>query len=261
MDRASIIGVVLGVSALIGGTVLEGGSVSFILQPTAALIVFGGTLGATLLSSSFCDVLLAVRSLKETFLGSNSLPFSEYIDRIVALSQVSRREGLVAIEPHLDDIEDPFFRRTLTLAVDGFNPRLLRDTMEEETATFEELRIRQSRVFETAGGFAPTIGIIGAVIGLIHVMQNLSEPARLGEGIAVAFVATIYGVGSANLLFLPISKKLKNRLTKEVQLRRLIVEGAAGIQAGMHPQYLREKLLAFVDDEERTRGMHGRAYR
>ncbi|NOZ26207.1 MAG: flagellar motor protein [Nitrospirae bacterium] len=250
MEKASLIGLMLGASALVGGTLLEGGDVAFILQPAAAVIVFGGTLGATLLSFTLRDVLFALGSLKEVFLKNEDPPYADCIEQIISLAHLSRKKGLVAIEPRLVDIEDPFFRKTLSLAIDGISPKLLRETLEEENATFEDVRLRQSRVFETAGGFAPTIGIIGAVIGLIHVMQNLSEPASLGQGIAVAFVATVYGVGAANLLLLPISKKLKNNLMKELKFRTMIVEAVVGIQSGVNPHYLKEKLLAFVEKEE-----------
>ncbi|VAX27379.1 Flagellar motor rotation protein MotA [hydrothermal vent metagenome] len=247
MEKSSLIGIALGASALVGGTLLEGGNITFILQPAAALIVFGGTLGATLLSFTLRDVLLALGSLKDVFFEQESTSYDACINQIVSLSHLSRKKGLVAIEPRLVDINDPFLRKTLSLAIDGISPRLLRETLEEEILTFEDARLRQSRVFETAGGFAPTIGIIGAVIGLIHVMQNLSEPAKLGQGIAVAFVATVYGVGVANLLLLPISKKLKNSLMKELKFRTMIVEAVIGIQSGINPHYLREKLLAFVE--------------
>lgn len=247
MEKASLIGIMLGASALVGGTLLEGGSITFILQPAAALIVFGGTLGATLLSFTLQDVLFALGSLKDVFFKNEAPAYAACINQIVSLAHLSRKKGLVAIEPHLVEINDPFFRKTLSLAIDGISPGLLRETLEEENITFEDTRLRQSRVFETAGGFAPTIGIIGAVIGLIQVMQNLSEPAKLGQGIAVAFVATVYGVGVANLLLLPISKKLKNNLMKEVKFRAMIVEAVIGIQSGINPHYLRDKLLAFIE--------------
>ncbi|HEB76361.1 MAG TPA: flagellar motor protein [Nitrospirae bacterium] len=250
MEKASLIGIALGVSALVGGTLLEGGDVAFILQPAAAVIVFGGTLGATLLSFRFRDVVLAIGSLREVFLKNEDPLYDTCIDQVVSLAHLSRKKGLVAIESRLVDIEDPFLRKSLSLAIDGVSPRLLRETLEEEIATFEDTRLRQSRVFETAGGFAPTIGIIGAVIGLIHVMQNLSEPSSLGQGIAVAFVATVYGVGAANLLLLPISKKLKNNLVRELKFRSMVVEAVIGIQSGVNPHYLKEKLFAFVEREE-----------
>ncbi len=247
MEKASLIGMVLGVSALVGGTLLEGGNLTFILQPAAALIVFGGTLGATLLSFSLRDVRQALGSLREVFIESDERRHEEYIDEIVSLAHLSRRKGLVALESRLADIRDPFFRKTLSLAVDGISPNLLRETLEVENVTFEDERLKQSRVFETAGGFAPTIGIIGAVIGLIQVMQNLSDPSRLGQGIAVAFVATVYGVGAANLLLLPVSKKIRNNLRREINFRTMIVEAVIGIQTGINPHYLREKLLAFTE--------------
>ncbi|GBE02436.1 chemotaxis protein PomA [bacterium BMS3Bbin06] len=248
MDRASLIGLFLGIAAVAGGTLLEGGDLGFILQPAAAAIVFGGTLGATLLSYSLPDIKTAFFSLGDVFFDRDA-DSHYYINQLVHLSNISRKKGLVAIEPYLSGIEDPFFRNTLALAVDGIGQRLLRETVEEEIFTYEGRRLKQSRVYETAGGFAPTIGIIGAVIGLIHVMQNLSEPSRLGEGIAVAFVSTVYGVGIANLFLLPISKKIRNRMNREILIKRLVLEGVSGIQSGLHPAYLKERLLSFIEKD------------
>lgn len=245
MDRASIIGIALGIGALIGGDMLEGGSVRSILQPTAAVIVFGGTLGAVLLSFSLRDVIKAAAALKTVFFEARRRP-EEVIDEIVRYASISRKSGFMAIESELLRAGDPFLRKALRLAVDGMSLNVLRDTLEQELSTFEEEEKRAAKVFETAGGFAPTIGIIGAVLGLIHVMENLSDPARLGSGIAVAFVATVYGVGSANLLFLPIAKKIQNRLSQETAAKEMIIEGISGIQSGVNPYYLSERLKAFV---------------
>lgn len=245
MDRASIIGIALGIGAVIGGDMLEGGSVGSILQPTAAVIVFGGTLGAVLLSFSLRDVIKAAAALKTVFFESGRRP-EEVIDEIVRYASISRKSGFMAIESELPRAGDPFLRKALRLAVDGMSSKVLRETLEQELSTFEEEERRAAKVFETAGGFAPTIGIIGAVFGLIHVMENLSDPAKLGSGIAVAFVATVYGVGSANLLFLPIAKKIQNRLSQETAAKEMIIEGIWGIQSGVNPYYLGERLKAFV---------------
>jgi chemotaxis protein MotA len=163
-----------------------------------------------------------------------------------------RRKGLIALEPEISKIKDYFLRKALKLAVDGMGPKILKEAMEQENLTYEEERRRIARVFETAGGFAPTIGIIGAVLGLIQVMENLSDPSRLGSGIAVAFVATIYGVGSANLILLPISKKLLNKLNHELSVREIVLEGVVGIQSGINPYYLEESLRVFIE-RDRTR--------
>lgn len=246
MDRASIFGILLGIAAVAGGNVLEGGKIGSILQPTAALIVFGGTAGAVLLSFPVSDVLKALGALKTVFFGK-APDAEEVIGDIMRYSHASRRRGFVALEDELGAVADPFFRKALTLALDGMLPKFLVETMEREIATFEDEQRRTARVFETAGGFAPTIGIIGAVLGLIQVMENLAEPARLGAGIAVAFVATIYGVGSANLVLLPMARKLTVRMNRELAVRQMIIEGVVGIQAGVNPHYLEARLRAFVE--------------
>ena len=246
MDRASVIGILLGVVAIVGGNLLEGGSAGSIVQGTAAVIVFGGTAGATLLSFPFSDVRRAVASLREVFFPVSPDPF-DLIRQIAAYDEIGRRQGLFTLEAELERMPDGFFRRALRLAIDGMNPKMLKETMEREIGTYEGERRRVGKVFETAGGFAPTVGILGAVLGLIHVMENLSDPSKLGAGIAVAFVATIYGVGTANLILLPLSKKLNNRLNDELWLREMILEGVIGIQSGVNPRYLEEKLRAFTE--------------
>lgn len=203
-------------------------------------------MGATLLSFPFSDVRQAAASLKDVFFGART-DTAPVIRRIVAFANTGRKNGLVALEPDLESIEDGFFRRAIRLSIDGMNPKMLRETLEREIATYEDEKRRVAKVFETAGGFAPTIGILGAVLGLIHVMENLTDPSKLGEGIAVAFVATIYGVGSANLILLPLAKKLGNRLNEELCRRELILEGVLGIQSGVNPYYLEEKLKSFVE--------------
>jgi chemotaxis protein MotA len=156
----------------------------------------------------------------------------------------------VGLEEEIKRQEDPFIKKALRLAVDGATPAVLREILSQENITYAEERKRIARVFETAGGFAPTIGIIGAVLGLIHVMENLADPSRLGAGIAVAFVATIYGVGSANLILLPISKKIINNLHSRLFIREMIIEGIIGLQSGINPYYLEEKLRAFISEKK-----------
>lgn len=252
MDRASIIGIVVGVSAVIGGNVFEGGRLDSILQLTAAVIVFGGTVGATLLSFSLKDTLKAAFSLKEIFGGKKEDP-ENFISDIIHFSGMARKNGLIALEAEVSKIDDYFFRKSLRLAIDGIGSKALKDAMDMENITYEEEKRRIARVFETAGSFAPTIGIIGAVLGLIHVMENLSDPSRLGSGIAVAFVATIYGVGSANLILLPMAKKLLNKLKYEMSIREMVLEGVVGILAGTNPHYLEEKLRVFVEYDAANR--------
>ncbi len=245
MDRASIIGILLGLSAVVLGNVLEGGKIRSLLQPTAAIIVFGGTIGATLLSTPPSVILRALLAIKEVFTGRRD-ERERLIKEIVRFATISRKNGLIALESEIEGIDNQYLRNAVRLAIDGMSPKMLRETMEQENIAFEEQGKRVAKVYETAGGFAPTIGILGAVLGLIHVMENLSDPSKLGAGIAVAFVATIYGVGSANLIFLPISKKLMNRVNEELFTRGMILEGVSGIQTGIHPHYLEERLRVYL---------------
>ena len=246
MDRASIIGLILGITAVVGGNMIEGGKFSTILQPTAALVVFGGTIGAVFLSFPFSDVIKAVASLRSVFF-HQKIESDAIIRDVIRYANTARKKGLIILDPEISKITNPFLAKALKLAVDGTSPIVLREIMEQENLTFEEERRRIARVYETAGGFAPTIGIVGAVLGLIHVMENLSDPSKLGAGIAVAFVATIYGVGSANLFILPIAKKLTHALNRDIALQEMIIEGVLGIQAGINPHYLEERLRVFVE--------------
>ena len=248
MNQASILGLIFGITAVAGGNFLESGKISSLLQPNAALIVFGGTFGAILLSFPLRDVLKALSSLGDVFIEIKSDAHSS-IEDLVRYSSIVRKGGLYALETEIPKITDRFLKKAITLASDQMNSRVLRETMERENLTYEIEKRRIAKVYETAGGFAPTIGIIGAVLGLVHVMENLSDPSRLGSGIAVAFVATIYGVASANLIFLPIAKKLLNRLSYELSVREMLVEGVMGIQAGLNPHYLRERLKVFLEEE------------
>lgn len=250
MNKASFIGLFLGLAAILGGNLIEGGRINSIVQGSAALIVFGGTAGATFLSFSIKDITLAARMLRHVFYENRQLPrVHAVINDLVDLATKARRKGILSLDHEITDISYIFFRRALRLAIDGVDPQVLQNTLEQENRTFEEERGRAARVFESAGGFAPTIGIIGAILGLIHVMENLSDPTRLGSGIAVAFVATVYGVASANLLFLPIAKKMFHGIKHEVFLREIIIEGVMGIQAGKNPYYLKEHLGSFLAEK------------
>lgn len=249
MNPTSILGVVIGLAAVLGGIYFEGGSVASILQPTAAFIVFAGTAGATMLSFPLRDITAALASLRVIFSEERRDP-SGFIDEFERFSKIARKHGLVALEAEISRVDDLFLKKGLRLVSDAAHSRLLRETLEQENITYEAEKSRAAKVFETAGGFSPTIGIIGAVLGLIRVMENLSDPSKLGSGIAVAFVATIYGVGLANLLLLPISKKLINGLKYELAIREMIIEGVIGIQSGLNPYYLRERLKVFIDERQ-----------
>lgn len=249
MDKSSLTGIVLAIGGVLAGLLLEGGNLRQILQPTAAMIVFGGTLGAVMLQFPLPVVLQAVRRLRSVFFDGGTNPEAT-IRRLVKFAQKARREGIVSLDSDLPEIEDPFLRKSLTLAVDGTEPDELRKIMELELANQAEYEEQVPQVFESAGGFAPTIGIIGAVLGLIQVMQHLDKIDEVGRGIAVAFVATIYGVGSANLIYLPVSGKMKLRIREEQITREMTLEGVASILEGMNPHMLETKLLSFLVDSE-----------
>lgn len=244
-DKASITGIVLAAGGIVAGLVLEGGNLRQILQPTAAMIVFGGTLGAVMIQFPLAVVLDAFRRLGSVFMNSERDPRA-IIRQLVQYAQKARREGIVSLDAELPQIADPFLRRSLMLAVDGTEPQELRKIMELELDNRAEHEEQVPQVFESAGGFAPTIGIIGAVLGLIQVMQHLDKIDEVGKGIAVAFVATIYGVGSANLLYLPAAGKMKIRIRDEQIVRELTLEGVASILEGVNPHVLETKLLGFL---------------
>jgi chemotaxis protein MotA len=245
VDKASWGGVLLGVGGIVGGLLLEGGNLSQVLQPTAAMIVFGGTLGAILIQFPLSVVLRAFAGLVHVFIEPKRNPQSTVLE-LVSYANKARREGIVSLDSELEKIEDPFLRKSLMLAVDGTEPQELRKMMELELDNQAEHEERISQVFESAGGFSPTIGIIGAVLGLIQVMQHLDKIDEVGRGIAVAFVATIYGVGAANLFFLPSAGKLKIRLREEQIIREMTLEGVVSILEGMNPRMLETKLLGFL---------------
>ena len=247
MDKASLIGIIVALGGILAGLLLEGGSLSQILQPTAAIIVFGGTLGAVMLQFPMPVVLQAMRRFGSVFVNPKENT-QDTIRRLVEYAQKARRAGIVSLDAELSQIEDPFLKKSLMLAVDGTEPEELRKILELELDNQAKDEEQVAQVFESAGGLAPTIGIIGAVLGLIQVMQHLDKIDEVGRGIAVAFVATIYGVGSANLLYLPVAGKMKLRIREEQIIREMTLEGVASILEGMNPRMLETKLLGFLGD-------------
>ena len=245
VDKASVSGLLLALAGILGGLLLEGGKVSQVLQPTAATIVFGGTAGAVLLQFPLGVVLAALRSLAGVF-SEQAAGVESAIDRLVSYANIARRRGIVALDDELPNVPDSFMRKVLTLAVDGIEPQELRKIAELEVENQLERGERCAQVFESAGGFSPTVGIIGAVLGLIQVMQHLDKIDEVGRGIAVAFVATVYGVGAANLLFLPIAGKLRIRLREEQARCEMVLEGVISILEGMNPRVLRTSLGSFL---------------
>ena len=247
MDKASVGGVLLAVAGIIAGLLIEGGNLGQILQPTAALIVFGGTLGAVLIQFPLTTVVAAFRSLANVFAAPRTQN-DQLVRVLVTLANKARRNGVVSLDKDLPGIEDPFFRQALMLAVDGTEPTELRNIMSVSLTSTAESEERLPAVFDAAGGFSPTIGILGAVLGLIQVMQHLDNMQEVGRGIAVAFVATIYGVGVANLFFLPFAGKMRIRIQDIHQSREMMLEGVISILEGMNPRMLEVKLGGFLDD-------------
>jgi chemotaxis protein MotA len=245
VDKSSWGGVLLAFAGIIGGLLLEGGRLAQVLQPTAALIVFGGTLGAVLLQFPLPVVLTAFRQLAQVFFEPKQDPH-HVIRELVRFANQARREGIVSLDRELEKIQEPFLKKSLMLAVDGTEPQELRMMMELGLDNQAEKEEEIPHVFESAGGFSPTIGIIGAVLGLIQVMQHLDKINEVGRGIAVAFVATIYGVGAANLFFLPAAGKLRIRIREQQVVREMTLEGVISILEGMNPRMLETKLLGFL---------------
>lgn len=245
MDFLSIIGVLLGFSAIIGGNLMGGGEIGSLVNLHAFIIVVGGTLGATLLQFPPRVFLRSLRILIWIVKPQN-LQLKKQIEKVVRWSALARKEGLLGLEAIIDSEKDAFAKKGLQLLVDGNEPEVIRDCLEVELTTKEHLDMQAARVFEAMGGYSPTIGIIGAVIGLIHVMQNLAKPELLGSGIATAFVATIYGVGLANLLFIPIANKLKTHIFQASQAREMVIDGISSIAEGENPRNIELKLSGFL---------------
>ena len=244
LDFATLAGLVIGVGGIVAGLILEGGSVREIMAPTALLIVLGGTVGAVLISTPLSALRGGMRSLAGVFYEKANDPDS-LIDRLVDYSGRARKSGIVSLEQVADQAPDPFLRRALNLAVDGTDLQELRSMMELVILVEEHKAEAEARIFESAGGYAPTIGIIGAVLGLIQVMKDLADIEKVGHGIATAFVATIYGVAFANLFFLPVAGKIKARALQKTQMRELMLEGVVGIVEGLNPKLIRTKLEAY----------------
>ncbi len=249
MDLATVIGLLLAAVAILGGQALEGGHIQSILQATAALIVLGGTFGACMVQFPLSVVITSLKSVAKAFL-EPKINNKKVIEEIIRFANKARKEGIISLEAETKEVEDPFLKRTLTMAVDGVEPKILRETMELEMANLEEEAEHPIKFWEAAGGYSPTIGILGAVLGLIHVMENLSDPSKLGGGIAVAFVATVYGVGLANLVFLPISGKLKLRAKAQMVAKEIMLVGVVSILEGENPRLIEDKLKSFLSHKE-----------
>jgi len=212
------------------------------------MIVFGGTIGAVMVAFPKKDFIHGIKLVKLAFTEKNR-DLVGIAKSLVEYASVARRDGVLALEGKLGEVKDPFMRRALQFVVDGVDANVTRDTLEGAIDAEMEEDSAAAKVWESAGGFAPTVGILGAVLGLIHVMENLNDPSKLGGGIATAFVATVYGVGAANLLFLPFAAKIKRKVVLEKERKTLIAEGVLSIQEGINPRVLEEKLKAYTGDE------------
>src|SRR5947209_7056409 len=248
MDIASIGGIAVAILGILAGMMIEGGSISQITQPTAALIVIGGTMGAVMLQFPLRIFLAALKQMMRIFISSGSSG-EDVLKQLVEFANKARRSGIVSLDQDLGTVKDPFFRQALMLAIDGTEPSEVRKIMQMELDNKAEMEEKIPQVFEAAGGYSPTVGIIGAVLGLIQVMQHLDNIDEVGRGIAVAFVATIYGVALANLIFLPVAGKLKIRQREEQVVKEMMLEGVICILEGMSPRMIEGKLTSFLDEE------------
>jgi chemotaxis protein MotA len=251
VDAASLLGLPVAIGVVLFAQVLEGGSVRSLWQPTAALVVFGGTAGAVVVSFPLDAVVRTVVAVFEAFVRRTPAREMEAtVGTLVSYAMESRRKGLLSLEPALERTPAGFLRNALTLAVDGTNPKTSRQILDIENQAHRVAAEMPAEVLETAAGYTPTLGILGAVLGLIHVMASLSEPAKLGSGIAVAFVATIYGVGAANLLLLPLATRLRGRARDAARHRELVIEGIVALQEGLNPRLIEQKLRSFVSSSQ-----------
>ncbi len=245
MDILSILGILVALGGIVGGNALEGGHIDSLLQLTALIILSGGTFGATMVQFPLPVFLQALKKLSWVFFPPKLNP-KEAIEKIVQWSNIARKEGLLGLETIAENEPDMFARKGLQLLVDGSEPEAIRNILEVDLDTREHHDTQAAKVWESAGGYSPTIGIIGAVLGLIHVMNNLADPSKLGGGIATAFVATIYGLVMANIFFLPMSNKLKGVIHGQTKFREMIIEGIISIAEGENPRNIETKLQGYV---------------
>ena len=250
MDLATIIGFVLAWGAFFGSVIMEGGDLKAMINPSAMVLVFGGTIGASMMSFPLSAIISLPTIVKNAFVGKKE-DLTHVIKTLVGFAERARREGLLALEDEAKNIDDPFLQKGIQLAIDGTDPELVREIMQTEIAFLSARHHTGANLFATMGGFAPTLGVIGTVAGLVHMLANLSDPGSMGPSIAAAFIATLYGVSSANLLFLPLSNKLKHASTEEVLAREMTMEGILAIQSGDNPRIVEEKLKAFLSPKLR----------
>ena len=248
MDKTTVFGLILGIGGILLGNWIDGGHLNTLLSGTAAFIVFGGTIGATLASNTLIDFQSGLKLFKRSFKKEDKSHLKKVAQEIIDSARVSRKESLLAIENKIKDYSDPFMKNVFRFMVDGVEASTIRDVFEGEMDLEERKLNAGAKIWLDAGGFAPTIGIIGAVLGLIHVMSNLTDTSQLGQGIAVAFIATIYGIGSANLIFIPIGTKIKNKVKNQMIEKEMIIEGAVAIISGLNPYVIEQKMQSYLSD-------------
>ncbi|OIR15937.1 chemotaxis protein PomA [mine drainage metagenome] len=247
MDKLSLFGLVVAITGIIGGQLLEGGSINVLMQMAAFFIVFGGTIGAVMLQHPLNVFVSGIKMAGWVFV-TPLIDTQKLAHQIATWGGIARKDGILALEAQLKNIDEPFVAKGLQMLVDGNSAEKIREVLDIDLQSYETLRWQAARVWESAAGYAPTIGIIGAVLGLVHVMQSLGEPAKLGAGIAVAFIATIYGVGSANLLFLPIAGKLKIIIAQQVNLREMLIDGLCMVANAENPRFIENKLKGYIPE-------------
>jgi chemotaxis protein MotA len=253
MKAATAIGIVVAAVAILMGAMMDGTSPAAFMNPTAIILIVGGTVGVTMASVGM-DNLKRIPALYKIAFSSEPLDLKGRVELLVELAEQARREGLLALDAKVAEIDDEFTRKGLQLVVDGSDPALVREVLDAEIDGMAARHALGSGMFEKAGGFAPTIGIIGTVMGLVHVLENLSAPATLGPSISSAFLATLMGVASANVIYLPVAYRLKALSNEEVELRTLTIEGILSVQAGDNPRIVHDKLISFVAPAERETG-------
>lgn len=245
-DVLTVLGLIIGIAAVVGGFHLEGGEAGTLWELTAFVIVLGGTVGAILLQTPFFIFVRAFKLLRWVIIPPK-IEGKGVIASVVRWSHMVRKEGLLGLEPFVNREKDAFVRKALQMLVDGHEPTAIRNVMEVDLVAREKVGHEAANVFESMGGYSPTIGILGAVLGLIHVMNNLQDPTKLGAGIATAFVATIYGVGFANLVFLPIASKLRTLISEQVQQKELLLDGIIAIAEGQNPRNIESRLSGYFN--------------
>lgn len=245
MDITTLLGIIVAFGGIVGGMILEGGHPGNLIQFTAFMIVMGGSLGACLVQTPMADVKLAMSLVKLAFTNPKSDDPEKIIQELISAAQTARKESILALEKKLNSFSNPYMQTIFRFVIDGVDPNTIKDIFESEIYLEQEHYNAGAKFFEAMGGYSPTIGIIGAVLGLIHVMENLSDTSKLGEGIAVAFVATIYGLVIANIFSLPFANKIKRKIANQAHAKEMILTGALGIVSGMNPFIIEEKLRAY----------------